>query len=179
MTSSEESNETLSSTMTMTSKHDVTNTTFIAVSTAFLNANTTSHKNIKSSTKLQKTPKSSTIQSTTSITPLKKPLSTQKSSSPTILYLILIILFIGIIGVIIFLVFYYRKKQNSNILSRNNSDESYDSVATESDINPSSEYNKQTIPKHALAPLEQLEQSKMSNTTSRGRIFTHLDPDTL
>ncbi|CAF4810293.1 unnamed protein product [Rotaria sp. Silwood1] len=189
ITTSIQSSEIVSSTITTTNADHILDTTFETISTTFLGRSTTSYinvKNNKTSKKSSKTSKKSkTSASTTSVTPLNRLPSNKKSSSRN-KYIIFLLFIIGIIALMSFLLYYYQHNRNSDIksvLDRNDSDESYDSVATQSEMDSSNEYDKETMSTHAISelsiPVKQQEQSKKSRKQNTGRIFSTLDPDAL
>ncbi|CAF4994971.1 unnamed protein product [Rotaria sp. Silwood1] len=189
ITTSIQSSEIVSSTITTTNADHILDTTFETISTTFLGRSTTSYinvKNNKTSKKSSKTSKKSkTSTSTTSVTPLNRLPPNKKSSSRN-KYIIFLLFIIGIIALMSFLLYYYQHNRNSDIksvLDRNDSDESYDSVATQSEMDSSNEYDKETTSTHAISelsiPVKQQEQSKKSRKQNTGRIFSTLDPDAL
>ncbi|CAF2641103.1 unnamed protein product [Rotaria sp. Silwood2] len=181
ITTSIESNEIISSIITTTDADHILNTTFETISTTLLDTSTTSPKSSKSS-KGSKTSKISA--STTSMIPLNRLPSTEKSSSRN-KYIILLIFIIGIIALMSFLVYFYQHYGNNHsqsLLSHNDSDESYDSMMTQSELDPSNEYDKETTSTHATSELsipvpQQQQQSNTSRKQNSGRIFSTFDPD--
>ena len=97
-----------------------------------------------------------------------KPSTRKKSSTRSKLPTVLLIVFIlCIIGLVLFLIFRFYKKwqhDNKSLLDRNNSDETYDSVVNESEIDPST----------AISEL-----SEMNKTRKGGRMLSRFNPDEL
>ncbi|CAM4750127.1 unnamed protein product [Rotaria magnacalcarata] len=163
---------------------EISNITFDIKSTTHKMINTTSKKptiNTKTSKKISKT----SAASTTSIVPSGKLPSNKKSSSH-IQYVIIILSIIGVMTLIACLGFFYLHHQNNgteSFLDRNDSDESFSSVLTKSDLNPSSAYDEEktltNIVSQVPLPLKQEGQSKLFNKKSPGRIFSQIDPDSL
>jgi cytoskeletal protein RodZ len=140
---------------------------------------------VNNSTSLQKVPNASKMTSTASKVPTNKSGTLKKSSKKSYLsattplsrnpappkkssfrniLLLFVLIFCGI-GLILFFIFRYRKNRENDdisLLNRNDSDESYNSVTIESEINPSQD-----------------EQSHIDRTRKGGRMFSQLDPDAL
>jgi hypothetical protein len=180
-----ENSLTVSSTIESTGLDHIFITDLEIATTIFSNVDTTFIKIVNNSTSLQKVPNASKITSTalkvptnksgtlkksskksylSATTPLSRNPAPPKKSSFRNILLLFVLIFCGI-GLILFFIFRYRKNRENDdisLLNRNDSDESYNSVTIESEINPSQD-----------------EQSHIDRTRKGGRMFSQLDPDAL
>jgi cbb3-type cytochrome oxidase subunit 3 len=103
----------------------------------------------------------------------KKPSPNKSSSFRSILLPVLLIFFIlCLIGLVLFFLFHSQRNQQNDdesLLDRNISDESFNSVEDESEIDRSTEHE---IPIYA-----NLEPSEINKSRKGGRIFSQLDPE--
>ncbi|CAF3036280.1 unnamed protein product [Rotaria sp. Silwood2] len=170
--------EILSSTITTTNADHILGNIFETTSTTLLSISKTSYINVNNNTASQNS-------STTSMIPLNR-LPPTKVSSSHIKYLILLLSIIGIIVLISCLVYLCRHYRNSSInslLDSKHSDEAFNSVTTQSELDPSNESVEETISTHLIPelsiPVQQQEQSKTSRKQTSGLFFSKLDSDIL
>ncbi|CAF3597859.1 unnamed protein product [Rotaria sordida] len=186
ITTSIQSSEFLSSTITTTNADHLSNTTLETMSTTHLDISTTTYINVNNNTTSKKSSKSSktskTSTSTTSVIHLNNLPSTKKSSSRT-KYIILLLSIIGIIVLISCLGYFYQNTRSKSLLDRNDSDESYVSSMTKTELDPSNESVEKLTSTHTISkflmPLQQQEESKSSRKQTSGLFFSKLDPDNL
>ncbi len=116
------------------------------------------------------TRKSRTSKSSLSMIALNSSSPTNQSSSRLKYPLFFLLFMLGIIVLILFFIFRFRPnrdRDDPSLLDRSHSDES---VTSESELDPSSEYDEQTM---------STELNKIDNKRKSGRMVSQLDPDIL
>ena len=94
----------------------------------------------------------------------------------------MVIIILCLIGAAVYFLVFHRRTNDDDsesLLERNNSDESYNTVSVESEIDPSEENAEETLP--AAQPLEvsTVEKQEQPEKRKGGRMFNKLDPDGL